>query len=576
MNIESSAPKLFALIDSGDTKGQRGIPYCQLTDLECKLEAVKANAFESATHFTADLGHGPIVVNKEQFHSFLQRNPQFEHLQQLDPNIALEKVWQAQLAELPAWKHAHNDTGKQPADINIFAYIAQNKAAVTQALNKKESPLYPLANIWMFLMRTDPSLSPEKRAALFSQRLDTFLTESRVSVQALGLRDQAIKEKVVHDALEFLKGKEVKPQSQIRAESIVGTVVEQKSWLTQPLFSIKVKQGVSTAETALLLRDIANELHGTKVHFDEATQTLKFGYKSTVIRALAEKCPKLGDLIGLGYRTIFDDFSSLDEVTFNLGSPEPSSTLLDQARAYFGNVRLPQQLPLSLPTQCTEQQVLSKSLENRPGICIGERHSDASPKHFLIQHFPDLVAQGVTTLFMEHLPSESLQDELDAFMTSPQKSPVPLALSIYLDAQELGQRMTRGYSFKDVIIAAKAAGIKNIICLDTNETYTIGSDLRDGVTDTPARVMALNFNAAKVIEAHKDKGKYVILVGAKHSDWYKNIPGLSQLTGTVSLFIEDATTDQAVGIRQDQTNREEEVPIHFDVVICKRKSTKQA
>jgi hypothetical protein len=211
--------------------------------------------------------------------------------------------------------------------------------------------------------------------------------------------------------------------------------------------------------------------------------------------------------------------------------------------------------------------LLSACLENSLGICIGERHEDSSPKEFLCQHFPYLVAQGVTTLYLEHLPSESLQKELDQFLAASEDGPMPLALSLYLDDH-------CKHGFKDMIVAAKAAGIKQIICLDTDETYTMGSSARDGVTNPHERISAMNYNAVKVINAYKEKGKYVLFAGGTHIEQYEDIPGLSQLTGCPSVLIQDETTEENIGISQNESLVERDHTFHFDVIVRKIPSKK--
>ena len=246
-------------------------------------------------------------------------------------------------------------------------------------------------------------------------------------------------------------------------------------------FSIRVSVELRANTPVELIEKVVTELRGTKIRFDGATKTLHFGYEPTVIRALSAANASLGAIVGVRQYTIFDEY--MRHYVTGCTYAFPASGVLDEAEKFFATVRPQGSRPLFLSRGCSEQHVLAHCLEDRPGICIGECHEDSSPKDFLCEHLSFMVRLDVTTLFIEHLPSESLQDELDQFLALPEDGTMPKALSIYLDHLSAGMLIHKqACGYKDVIVAAKAAGIQRIVCVDTHETYTAGSNARYGVT----------------------------------------------------------------------------------------------
>lgn len=325
-----------------------------------------------------------------------------------------------------------------------------------------------------------------------------------------------------------------------------------------------------------LLEAISKELSGYKVDCDMHAMCLRFGYGPAVIRALIDHSPSLRSIVGGGYHSVFDGY--VQEYVGGLDfscSPGKTAALLQRAERYFRELVLPNKEPLALPSGLSEETLITACLDRRPGICIGESHLDTAPKDFIIDHLPFFVAHGVTTLFVEHIPSDSLQDEIDHYLRLPSGAGMPAGLSLYLEYLSEGFLIgSRRRNFKDVIVAAKSAGISKIICLDTEETYTVGSNQRDGCVDRTKRVMAMNFNAAQLIDAHKGSGKFLIFAGSAHMATCNHVPGLSQITGCVSVVVQDAPSSMEAGVQRDVTivdsdfrHSEEEREFHFDLVV---------
>ena len=68
------------------------------------------------------------------------------------------------------------------------------------------------------------------------------------------------------------------------------------------------------------------------------------------------------------------------------------------------------------------------------GVVVGESHIDAAPRQWMIQGMPTLRAQGVTTLYLEHVMGSMQKHVLDAYHRAPPHSPMPRELSLALRA----------------------------------------------------------------------------------------------------------------------------------------------
>lgn len=318
-----------------------------------------------------------------------------------------------------------------------------------------------------------------------------------------------------------------------------------------------------------LLEQVFDELPRIKIWFDRSTRKLHFGYGTSVVRALAEISPSLEEIVGYSYCTIFDRSLHLYANTWKFESPHLSvQSLLETAHEYFTKLHLPKRPSLSLSQKPTERELLLQCLKTQPGLCIGENHSDSSSKDFLCTHLPFLVAHGVTTLFFEQLPQESLQDEIDQFFTSPKEAPMPSALSAYLDYLSAGHGIPRyRHGFKNVIVAAKAAGLQRIVCIDTETTYSAGTNKKFGVTDVPKRLLAMNYHAAQAIASNKNPGKYIVFAGGAHIPTIAGIPGLADITGCSSILVYQASSTEEVGIRCNVQVADYNTTALFDIAV---------
>lgn len=181
--------------------------------------------------------------------------------------------------------------------------------------------------------------------------------------------------------------------------------------------------------------------------------------------------------------------------------------------------------------------VMSELLQDSPGLVIGEAHSSVASKRELIKNMANLKAQGVSTLYMEHICADSHGKALNEYMNSPKGSPMPARLKAYLDMQTVGNRglgkPPSKYNFTTLLEAAKQAGLE-VVALDTAKTYATSED---DLGNT--RIKVMNYYAAEKIRLHQPEGKWIAFVGSGHATTYEGVPGLAELQGVRSLIIDD-------------------------------------
>ena len=225
---------------------------------------------------------------------------------------------------------------------------------------------------------------------------------------------------------------------------------------------------------------------------------------------------------------------------------------LNQDSAIFFN-RLPysplQPVLPRLSLNESQQSIIEKLLRASDGIVVGESHSAESSKAFLIDNMQTLASQGVKRIYFEHLLTDVHAPMLKAFYRS-KSAPMTEELTSYLNGIYPLLR-SHYYSFRNIVIKARDAGIK-IQPIDCTVSYVL-RDMRDNAGTLRQRMM--NYYATEVIQwiqtSKRQPGKWVALVGDTHTNTFRDIPGLAELTGSIGLRIEDRTGAQPLGIEVD-------------------------
>ena len=225
--------------------------------------------------------------------------------------------------------------------------------------------------------------------------------------------------------------------------------------------------------------------------------------------------------------------------------------LAQDATAFFANLPFSPMQPMLPRLSLNESQpsIIQKLLHACDGLVLGESHGALSSKAFLIDNMQLLADQGVKRIYFEHLLTDVHMPLLKAFYRSP-SARMPEELQGYLD-NIYRPLHDRRYSFVSIITQARDAGIK-IQPIDCTASYML-RDLPDAAGNVRQQVM--NYYATEVIQwvqtTKPRPGKWVALVGDSHTNTYKGIPGIAELTGSIGLRVEDAAAGQHLGIEVD-------------------------
>ncbi|MBJ2217331.1 MULTISPECIES: membrane-targeted effector domain-containing toxin [Pseudomonas] len=226
--------------------------------------------------------------------------------------------------------------------------------------------------------------------------------------------------------------------------------------------------------------------------------------------------------------------------------------LLDQDSALFFNYLPYSPLQPVIPRLSlneSQQSIIEKLLRASDGLVIGESHSAETSKAFLIDNMQLLASKGVKRIYFEHLLTDVHIPPLKAFYRS-KNAPMPQELTNFLNGIYPLPR-NHYYSFRNVVTKARDAGIK-IQPIDCTASYVL-RDMRDSAGTLRQRMM--NYYATEVIEwvqtTKRQPGKWVALVGDTHTNTFKDIPGIAELTGSIGLRIEDRVGARPLGIEVD-------------------------
>ena len=280
--------------------------------------------------------------------------------------------------------------------------------------------------------------------------------------------------------------------------------------------------------------------------------------------------PFVSDLAHKGTLTEKQLLTYLSKLPIHIHQTElktAQEVLVAQAKEFFDALIAKNKKEISYELPAQPENILSTILEHNEGVIIGESdHGESSPKKLLIDNMPQLKKSGVTTLFLEHILSDTQQEMLDAYLKSDSLD-MPVMLKNYLEYLDTGhrRRLTTDspVGFLDLVIAAKRHGIR-IIAIDTVTSYSTGGEL---IMDTKKRALMMNYIAArKIAEYQTTKGneKYIVLCGSMHiNSANSGISGLTEITGLPTIVVED------VKLKNEETIKKN--PKHIakpDVLIC--------
>ncbi|MBS0651956.1 MAG: hypothetical protein JSR39_00345 [Verrucomicrobia bacterium] len=219
---------------------------------------------------------------------------------------------------------------------------------------------------------------------------------------------------------------------------------------------------------------------------------------------------------------------------------DQSRKLVQEAHIFFEG--LPPQEIVDCPIEHTDPELIFKeifTLQQCAGICIGELHTDHSPKHLLYTLLPQLKAMGVNTLYLEHIKHDLMQQDLDDWFEG-RTACLPIHVTQFLEDLDRKYGLCSPYSYTGLVARAKEVGIR-IIGFDTQAAAIAGCHPNIPM-NKEKRVLAINYQAKKIIEESK-QGLFIVLTGVDHGSTLRHskIPGISELIHCPFLIVSDST-----------------------------------
>jgi hypothetical protein len=189
------------------------------------------------------------------------------------------------------------------------------------------------------------------------------------------------------------------------------------------------------------------------------------------------------------------------------------------------------------------ENAICNIFKDKQGMIMGEVHESRVSKEYIITNMNFFKDNGVTTLYIEHLLSDLHQEDLDDYFSSA-KNVMSARLEKYLKNLD-NQNGLSGHncSFYNLVKQAHNVEIK-VVALDCTTSYCRASqdDLTETLTkmESGERHKIFCYHSKIIIDNNQctqDAGKWIALIGATHTNYYLDTPGLAELTNAVSMRI---------------------------------------
>ncbi|MBV4452609.1 MULTISPECIES: membrane-targeted effector domain-containing toxin [Pseudomonas] len=215
----------------------------------------------------------------------------------------------------------------------------------------------------------------------------------------------------------------------------------------------------------------------------------------------------------------------------------------------------------ALATDTSHADLLKTLFGRDKRLIIGAPNRAIANKQLLIEHMPDLAAQGLKRIYIENLPRDLFHRKLK-ILGNQLKGDKPWSLKIleYHLAQvdqDLGLAKDAPFTYRKLLLAAQRHNVL-IDGLDTAASYHMEHVLAlgEGPRFVARSSKLRNFYSHKAIEQNlandPDEG-WIALVDSNRLGTYEQIRGLADLQNAPSLRIEEVAPGQPVGVWPDTT-----------------------
>ncbi len=251
---------------------------------------------------------------------------------------------------------------------------------------------------------------------------------------------------------------------------------------------------------------------------------------------------------------IIDRINNLVNITRTNDYRIQQAELLDEAQNFIDNFHSELKSDYSYDMKQVDytEELVTNLLSQSNGIAYGESHSDISPKKFLIDNMSLHKKLGVTTIYLEHTFSDTMQNLLDDYFYS-EDDHMPVLLFHFLRELDRGNQINHNpYNFTFLVQTAKNHGIR-IIAIDSIASWTTGHPGGPNKTghlgksynkmSKADRMYLMNYLAYRIMTPHiqntDEKDKCIVFCGNTHlSRKTYDVLGVSDLTGWPSINLQ--------------------------------------
>lgn len=230
-------------------------------------------------------------------------------------------------------------------------------------------------------------------------------------------------------------------------------------------------------------------------------------------------------------------------------APKRTSLLKDTREFFFTREGMSRPLPARpnlarVMTSTSTQELIERVFSEAPGLVIGESQDRIASMQFLLENMPALATQEVKTLYFHRLLNDFNQLDLDEFFNTGR---MDSDLQACLD--DLQNDPSGRFTPLAVVKAARTNGIR-VQATDCMASYRFPgpsmSDLEEQAIKT-----YLTHTLMDADKALNGAGKWVVLTDQDSVNTLRNLPGISEMQGGLSLRIEEVPLDQPALIEID-------------------------
>ena len=224
--------------------------------------------------------------------------------------------------------------------------------------------------------------------------------------------------------------------------------------------------------------------------------------------------------------------------------------LYDDAITFYADPSLPPRPAIApIKPSTASKDIVKRLLADAPGLVLGQESGSIGGQQLLIDNMQILGKQKVKTLYLDRLLTDIHQADLDVFHDTG-KMPEPLERYLgKLDVNK-GTDLAGRYGYQQLVRTAQKNHIRvqAIDCVASSRfprmehtTFASSHKMKNYFSDT---IISIDQTARG---AHK----WVALVDETRVNTFDEVAGLSELTGTPGLRIEDVPVGKTIGLEQD-------------------------